>query len=184
MKKLFQEYRILIAVLLGGAVLRCWSIQWGLPDLYEEATPMMTAFKFWNWNGSGFTFNPHFFNYPALTFYIHFIAQWIHYGIGHLLGYYPNQEAFGKDLPALVVTARIVTALFDLGTIAALYILARRVIGETTAMIAAGLLAINPLHIKQSHLIQVDTPLTFFCVVAMIFLYHCYRDRGASWYYL
>ncbi len=182
MKKIFQEYRILIAIMLGGAVLRCWSIQWGLPELYEEATPMMAAFKFWQ--GAGFTFNPHFFNYPALTFYIHFIAQLIHYGIGHLFGIYPNLDAFGKDLPALVVTARIVTALFDLGTVAALYILARRTINETTAIIAAGLLAINPLHIKESHLIQVDTPLTFFCVVAMIFLYHCYRDREAKWYYL
>src|SRR5436309_11200871 len=80
----------LLFILAAGLSLRLWNINWGLPELYDEATPLVKAWKMWNWGQGGFEFNPHFFNYPALTFYLQFVVQVIHYFIGHLLGSYPD----------------------------------------------------------------------------------------------
>ena len=63
----YKENRILLFILLLGVCLRLWYIDWGLPELFEEATPLTISWKFWNWGNPGFNFNPQFFNYPALT---------------------------------------------------------------------------------------------------------------------
>jgi hypothetical protein len=81
-----QTRYILLFILLIAAGLRAYHLDYDLPEIYEEATPMRQAWEMWNWDGDGFDFNPHFFNYPALTFYIHFIIQALYLGL-NLLGW-------------------------------------------------------------------------------------------------
>src|SRR5437879_231806 len=116
-----KKHKYLLALLLGGAVLRMWHIGWGLPELYEEATPMSIALRFWDSS----SLNPHFFHYPALTFYIHYLGQALTYGIGHLFGFLPDFRSFESNITVLAILSRSLSAAFDLGTIAALYLLAR-----------------------------------------------------------
>ena len=97
---------ILLAILLAGTLLRLWYINWSLPDLYEEATPLVKSWKMWNWGGSGFAFNPHFFNYPALTFYLNFLLQSLQFVTGFLLGIYRNLAAYGAEMTSIVIPAR------------------------------------------------------------------------------
>ncbi len=181
MRSIVRENKTLIAILLGGIVLRVWHIGWGLPDIYEEATPLSISLKFWDQLGS---FNPHFFNYPALTFYINFLGQALVYPLGHLFGFFPDFRTFETDPTALAVTARLVSVAFDAGTIIALALLARRVAGERAGLIAAALAAVNPFQIQQAHMIQVDTVLTFFTVVALVFIEKLYREPRVKWYVL
>ncbi len=168
LKGLRQEQKFLLLILAIGAVLRLWHIGWGLPDLYEEATPLVKSWKMWNWGAQGFEFNPHFFNYPALTFYLNFLLQALEFAFGYLFGFYRNLQSFGADLSSIVVPSRLLTAAFDVGTIYCTYLLAKKVAGEPAALIAAALVALNPLHIEQAHYITVDTPLTFFVVLALL----------------
>ena len=84
----------LAAVALAALALRLWHLTWGLPDLYEEATPLFRAWGFWNWGGQGLDLNPHFFNYPALSFIVQFVLQAVHYGVGFVAGIYPDASAF------------------------------------------------------------------------------------------
>ncbi|HET9886895.1 MAG TPA: hypothetical protein VFR10_05235, partial [bacterium] len=60
----------------AALAVRLHHISWGLPDVYEEATPLLKA---WQMCGFGpfnsFDPNPHFFRYPTFVFYIHAAAQ-------------------------------------------------------------------------------------------------------------
>ena len=95
----------LAAVAVGALALRLWHLGWGLPDLYEEATPLFRAWGFWNWGGQGLDLNPHFFNYPALSFLVQFLLQAMHAGVGFVAGAYPDlnafQSAWSSDLPTV-----------------------------------------------------------------------------------
>ncbi len=175
---------ILWTIIAIGCFLRIWHLTWGLPELYEEAYPLRISSQMWNWGKPGLDFNPHFFNYPAFTFYLQFIIQAIRYGIGHLLGIYPDLQTFGNALQASIVSGRLVSVLFDTGTIMMVYLVGKRMAGIETGLIAAALIAINPLHIAESHLINVDIPLTFFSVLALYFIFLIEGRGERRWYYL
>ena len=183
-KCFIKNNSIFLFILSVGAILRLYQISWGLPDLYEEATPLRIAWQFWNWGKAGLDFNPKFFNYPALTFYIQFVAQMINYGVGHLFGAYPNLETFGTTLTSSAVTARFVNVLFDCGTIIVVYLIAKEISNKRVALIAAVVAAINPSHIIHSHLIEVDPGLTFFGTLSLLFIFRIYYQPKLKWYLL
>lgn len=184
-QNIFTPERNTLYFILGiGLVLRLWHINWGLPELYEEATPLTISWKFWNWGKPGFDFNPNFFNYPALTFYIQFIAQAIHFAIGNLFGVYPTLNDFGATLTPLVITARLVGVLFDLGIILVIYITAKEIADKRVAFVASAITAINPFQIQYAHLIQVDTILTFFSTLAFLYIYRTFTQPRTKWYVL
>lgn len=138
--------------------------------------------------GGGLNFDPNFFYYPALTFYLQFIIQSVHYLIGHLLGAYPTVEAFRQaytsDPTTFIILARATTILFDAGSMAVLFLIGRAFANVRVGILAAALCAVNLLHVKQSHLINVDTPLTFFCILTVYFAYKVYSERSQCWYLL
>jgi 4-amino-4-deoxy-L-arabinose transferase-like glycosyltransferase len=176
---------VLVAVALGFRLLH---LSWGLPDVFEEATPFFQAWRFWQWEGAGITLAPNFFNYPALTFYVQFVAQALHYALGHVTGAYADlaafRAAFERDPTASLVLARGITALFDVGTVALVFLLGRRFMGEPAAALAAALVAVNPLHIRQAQMVGVDAPLTFFVVAALFVVSDLQRDGRARRYAL
>ncbi len=165
-----SKHKVFLILIALGLALRIYFIHWGLPEIYEEATPMMVALNFWNTGGNGIDLNPHFFNYPALTFYLQFAIQAICYFIGHLLNIYKDFPSFISDQTLLVIIARATSVLFDLGTAVVLYFLARRLLDNRLALLSALILIFNPLHIMEAHLIQVDTVLTFFSILALLFI--------------
>ncbi|MBI4548165.1 MAG: glycosyltransferase family 39 protein [Ignavibacteriae bacterium] len=178
----------LFLVLAIGITLRLWHIDWGLPDIYEEAYPFRTAWNFWNWGKPGFDFNPHIFNYAALSFYAQFCIQVIHYAIGRIFGVYNElqafQQAFETDPTLFLMLARMGSLVFDIGTILVTYHFVKRIISEPVALLTASLIAINPLHIKETHLVNVDTPLTFFVMLTIYCIYHVYDNPSRKWYLL
>ncbi len=181
---LTKENITFLFILAVGLILRLWQINWGLPELYEEATPLTISWKFWNWGKEGFNFNPNFFNYPALTFYIQFIAQVINYALGYLFGIYKSLNEFGATMTPLVITARLVDAIFDVSIIVAIYITAKELVDKRTAIAASIITAINPFQIQYAHLIQVDTILTFFSTIAFLYIYRTYSRPHSKWYIL
>ncbi len=176
----------LLAVIVIAFAVRLWHINWGLPELYEEAVPYKISLRFWNWGYSGFDFNPHFFVYPAFTFYLQFAAEAVQYLAGHLAGMYANPAAFYAAYSAnpstLIITARLIMVVFDLGSVITVYYLGCRFADRKAALLAAILVAINPLHVGQAHLINVDTPLTFFVLLSVFFLSKVYTESSLKWY--
>jgi 4-amino-4-deoxy-L-arabinose transferase-like glycosyltransferase len=70
----------------------------------------------------------------------------------------------------ITVVGRVITALFDVGTVWLIYRLGQRLYGESVGLLAAAFLAVNVMHIQLAHFYTVDPFLTFFCVACLYFL--------------
>lgn len=174
-----KQYLLLWSIVGLGLILRLWNINWGLPELYEEAIPLRYSLKLWTIGTRGI--DQQFFVYPALTYYIQFLIQGCYYLGGHLVGVFPTVESFLKAYEAnpstLAILARLTTILFDLGTIVIVYQMLKAIGERRAGLVAAFLLSVNFLHIKESHLINVDVPATFF-VSLSIFMFLRVLRRG------
>ena len=195
MKKILNTlsgHKLFLLILFSGIALRIWNVGWSLPELYEEATPFARAWAMWNWGNSGFDLNPHFFHYPAFTFYLQFAVQSIQYLIGSISGAYQNSAAFLQayqaDPTVFIILARLVSILFDAGTIIVVYLFALTIEEKSFAqkpdrkkstfrllgIFTAIFIVINPLLIQQAHTITVDTPLVFFTTISLLLIYKLY----------
>ena len=61
----------------------------------------------------------------------------------------------------LTAVGRALTALFDMGTVAILFLLGRRLYGVAVGLLAAALLAVAVLHVQLAHFFTTDPYLTF-----------------------
>jgi 4-amino-4-deoxy-L-arabinose transferase-like glycosyltransferase/tetratricopeptide (TPR) repeat protein len=191
-KRVVVEHRALLAIVALALLIRLWHVNWGLPAVYEEAMPMNVAWQMWNWDGDGIDLHPrvehkeHFFIYPALTFYLNFLLQAIQFLVGRFTGAYENlaafRAAFETDPTAFALIARFVTIGFDVGTIIVAYRIGVRFFPGAAGSVAALLIVLNPLHVRQAHLINVDTPLTFFVVLSTFFFLKILTDSTRSSY--
>ncbi len=163
---------LMIGIVVLGFVIRLVGLGWGLPDVYEEATPLKVAWGMWNWDRpAGVDLNPHFFNYPGLMIYVHFALQGVEYvamkvsgGIESSLDY---QVRFLLDPTTWYLAGRFVSTLFAIGTLLFTFLIGRRLAGSLAGILAALFLAVNAYHIERSQMIEVDLPLTFGVVFAL-----------------
>jgi len=142
------------AVLLGAA-LRLYPIWFGLP--YAQARPDETASL-----GRAVAIlagdtNPHFFHWPSLTLYLFA-------GLITVAG----AVTAPLDFSGYALIARTSVALAGTVTILVLARLTWRVTADAgTATVAALLLAIAPLHVRESHFAMTDVLMTLFATAAL-----------------
>lgn len=67
----------------------------------------------------------------------------------------------------LTAVSRLITALFDVGTVGMLFLLGRRVYGTTVGLLAAAFLGLTVLHIQLAHFFAFDPFMTFWVVTAV-----------------
>ncbi len=80
------------------------------------------------------------------------------------------------------LVGRVLSGLFDLGSVLLLFFLARRIFDRRVGLIAAFLLALTVLNIQGSHYFVVDTFLTFFVLVVLWFTLDVVEGKGWSAY--
>jgi hypothetical protein len=93
-------------------------------------------------------------------------------------------ESFSQDPVPFYLIGRTLTALMGTATIAVLYVLAADLYGMTVGLLASLFLTVNLLHIRDSHYITTDVPLTFLITVALLFVFRYWRagrGRDALW---
>jgi hypothetical protein len=152
---------------------RLQHMDWGLPQVFEEATPLHKAWQICGWGPfNNFDPNPHFFLYPSFVFYIHAAAQALLYLALSLFGTIEStldfRTMFALDRTPIFVVARSVTALFGAGSVAMTYTLGKDVAGKPAGILSALFLIVNPLHLWESQTIAVDIPMTFFTTWALV----------------
>jgi len=163
---------LLLLILALAAGLRFYGLDWSLPHTYEEATPLRVAIGMWGWQHNGpVTFNPGFFNYPSLTFYIHFLVQGLVFVVLRLAGDIKTVAdwyvLYLADPTSQYIGARLVGVCFGVATVFVTFQIARHLTSAWTALLAALLLATNPFHIARSQMIEVDVPLVFFVALGL-----------------
>src|SRR6185436_1529932 len=160
-------------ILLIALALRIFPVWFGLPYLQarpDEAVSISRA--------SGILagdFNPHFFHWPSLTFYVFAAALGAVSAIRSLAGIDPS-----LPVSVAVITARVVVAIAGTLTVIPVFRLGRRMAGETAGLLAAAFLAVVPLHVRDSHFAMTDVLMTLLftlCLAALVAAYD--TARGA-----
>jgi hypothetical protein len=164
-----------LAVALGLAtVLRVWAIghasaqsaAGGEADFVGRVLAMMSTGDL----------NPRAFERGGLLYYVHLPVAVFAFLIGALQGRWGSLAEV--DPQYFYPWARAVTALFGVATVVVVHQIGMRW-GGRHALLAAGLLALMPLHVRESHFALADVPLTFFVTLTVLAALRAHEQRHA-----
>lgn len=159
-----ERLSILLIIILAW-ILRVSSIDFGLPHLYHADEPIVVHHALSYGTGD---LNPHYFKLPPLISYLLFFCYGVYYLAARLTGSIANvaefERLFFTDPTSFYLLGRMIFGAF-LGTLTVLlfYLFCRRYFSKTHAFAASFLLAVNFLHVKNSHYLYLDIPLL--CVI-------------------
>ena len=153
----------LAVVLITAAVLRFWAIHRGIPYAVQVDEPEIVE-RAVNMMRSG-SLHPHFFDYPGLSLYVQLVVSILRFIAGAISGEWSSlAQAPGGSF---YLWGRFVTASFGVATVLLVYQAGMRW-GARHALLASGLMAVLPLHVRYSHYVLTDTPLTFFVTLTFL----------------
>ncbi len=153
----------LAVVLITAAVLRFWAIHRGIPYAVQVDEPEIVE-RAVNMMRSG-SLHPHFFDYPGLSLYVQLVVSIVRFIAGAIGGEWSSlAQASGGSF---YLWGRFVTASFGVATVLLVYQAGMRW-GARHALLASGLMAVLPLHVRYSHYVLTDTPLTFFVTLTFL----------------
>ncbi len=152
-----------MAILAVGAVLRFWTLGHGAPYVIGVDEPVIvdTAVRMIRTGD----FNPHFFDYPGLTYYLQAAVAAARFLAGAMSGQWLTLEQVWTG--EFYVWARAATAALGTLTIVLVYRAGLRW-GAPAALFAAVVFAIQPNHVRESHFALTDVPMTFFVALTLV----------------
>ena len=176
---------ILSLILLIGAILRFWGIQYGLPGIYnsDESLHLLNVLYM------GATKNPQplYFLYPTAfhLFLLPFYA--IYYLIGLSLGVFKNSAdlaaSYAINPTGLFLVGRMTAAAFGVATGYLTWAISRRrftlekgekpptdISGLSIGVWATVLLMLSYVHAERSHWLLLEAPLAFACTWALYWI--------------
>lgn len=170
--------KYLIVILLIASIFRFYNLNWD-NDWYlhpdERMIVLVTTRIHWPENSLEwqqiFTpespLNPKFFAYGSLPLYLLKITGSLS---ASLLD--PRFGSYEK----INLVGRVLSTLFDLGTVSILFILGKKLKDEKLGILASFFYAFAVLPIQLSHFYAVDTPLTFF-ILAVLYRLICFYEN-------
>ncbi len=160
---------VLVAVFAVGLGLRVAGLSHALPDVYnpDEVSILSRALGL----GSG-DLNPHNFLYPSLFFYVLAAATGVlagfQWAIGQVSSLGAFEARFWQDPSPVYLAARLLVALAGALTVPATYAVARRVGGIQVARVAATLMAVAYVPVRDAHVVKHDVPATLLILLAVL----------------
>ena len=159
----------LAIILAVGLALRLLGLRYGLPYVYnpDEVAIMSRTLAFAKGD-----LNPHNFLYPTFYFYVLFAWEGLTalaaVAMRTVSSFGAFQREFFFDPTRVYVAGRLLTALLGTATVAATWAWVRRLAGPVAALTAAVVVAIAPLHVRDSHYVKHDVPVTLLIVLAYL----------------
>jgi len=169
-----RTWIVVLALVALALLLRLRGIDHGLPMVYEEAYPFKKSWEMWGWGAKKqLDFNPHFFNYPTLFFYVQFLGQGLLYLILKARGVVETaldfRVLYELDKTPFYLLGRGISALCGVATVLATLACGRRIGGFAVGIPAAALVAVNHMHVVKSRVIEVDVPLTLCSTLCILY---------------
>lgn len=156
--------RLWIGLIIAfAALLRFWALDAGIPHRIGIDEPQIMT-RVLGMLRSG-DFNPRFYDYPGLYIYVQFAVACVRFITGALLGYWSSLSQ--PQVWEFFLWGRAVTAILGTATVVLVYQIGLRW-GTRQALLAAGLMAVMPLHVRESHFILTDVPATFFVTLTFL----------------
>ena len=153
----------LAAVMAAGFLLRVANLGSGIPFAVgiDEPAIMTTVVRILK---SG-DFNPRFFEYPTGYIYVQVGAAIVNFLVGAMQHSWKAVEQVGPS--DFYLWGRFVTAAIGTATIALVHQAGLRW-GPRAGLAAAALLAVMPMHVRESHFVLTDVPMTFAVVLTLL----------------
>jgi 4-amino-4-deoxy-L-arabinose transferase-like glycosyltransferase len=164
----------LTLALLAAALLRFWALEQGVPFSVQVDEPevMLRAVRMMKTGD----LNPHFFDYPTLYMYVQAVVAGVRFMVGAMQGQWASLAQAPPE--AFYVWGRAATAITGTATVWVLYCAGMRW-GRPTALLAAVMFAVMPLHVRESHYVLTDVPVTFFVVLTLLLSLRAH-ERGTA----
>jgi 4-amino-4-deoxy-L-arabinose transferase-like glycosyltransferase len=152
-----------VLALVAAALLRFWALSQGIgfslgvdePEVMERSIRMMKTGDL----------NPHFFDYPTLYMYVQGGVAVVRFLFGAMAGTFASlAQAQTGDF---YLWGRAVTAILGTATVYVVYRVGMRWSGRT-ALLGAALLAVMPMHVRESHYVLTDVPATFLVILTCL----------------
>jgi YYY domain-containing protein len=167
----------LIAILLIGGAFRLYNVNWdkGTYHIHPDERNTAMVITAIQWPHSLLEYfdtshSPLNARNVDMVYFYGTLPLFLTKYVGTLLG------RTGYDEIHLV--GRVLSALFDLGTILLLFFLARRLFDWRVGLVSSFLLALTVLNIQGSHYFAVDTFLTFFVALTLWFTLDVAQGKG------
>ena len=166
----------LALILAVAALLRVVALGAGIPfDIGGDESEIMARVVQMMRTGD---FNPHFFDSPGLYLYVQLGVAVLRFLAGATLGEWSALDQV--DTADFYLWGRGVTAILGTLTVLLVYRIGMRW-GARHAALAAGLMAVMPLHVRESHYVLTDVPVTFFVTLTLLLTFVAHeRERAAS----
>jgi len=185
-----SEVVALAAIAALAIGLRFWAIGFGLPEhTRPDEQYFVNAVRRFDRLG---TLDPAWYYYPSFYMYVN-LGAWRTYTLWRFFrgDYEPagprRQAAWGLERlrarfpDAEFLLGRCVTAAFGVATVLLVFFLVRRYYGAQAAVAAALLLAVNSLHVLNSHFYKSDVATTFFTIAALASMARFVEEGRKSW---
>ena len=150
------EFSVLALILGAAAAARLWYLGAGIPHAVGIDEPQVVdralrILRTGDWN-------PHIFDYPTLVIYVHAIVAIGRFLWGALKGEWVSLDGF--SIAAVYTAGRFVAATIGVGTVWLTYRLGTELSSRRVALLAAAQMAVRSLHVRESHFILTDVPMT------------------------
>lgn len=166
-------------VVVGAAALRLWGLAGGLPASLgvDEPQVMVRALAIVRAGN----LNPHFFDYPSLYIYLQAGVIVVRFLAGASAGAWSSlAQVTDYDF---YLWGRALTAALGTATVFLVYLAGKRW-GTREALLAAAALAVMPVHVRESHFVLTDVPMTFFVTLALVLSLRAHESgspRAFAW---
>jgi 4-amino-4-deoxy-L-arabinose transferase-like glycosyltransferase len=153
----------LVLILAAAAAARLWFLTAGVPHAVGIDEPQVVdralrILRTGDWN-------PHLFDYPTLVIYFNAVLAIVRFLWGALQGEWRSLDAFSTE--AVYSTLRFAAAVIGVVTVWITYRLGTELASRGVGLLAAAQLAVRPMHVRESHFVLTDVPMTALTTVAM-----------------
>lgn len=160
----------------AGLWLRAIGLDYGLPAIYNpDEVAIMNRTLSLTQTG----LDPRNFLYPSLYFYALLAWEGLAFGVGLVTGTFPSAAAFEQsffvDPSYIYLAGRWLSVACGAATIWGTFALATRLFDRRAAAVAAGIISVAPLAVRDAHYVKHDVPVTLLIVMTHLALMAWYR---------
>lgn len=175
---------LLFFIILAGAILRIWGIEFGLPYFHhpDEQRYLIKAIGML----SSLDFNPRYFHNPPFLTYIYGFLVCVYFVVWKIAGIFLNLPGFGElwlnDPTSFYIIARSASVAFGVGTCVIIYNVGKKLFNKPIGLISSVLLSLCFLHIRDSHYAVNDVASVLFMILAFNYIVNVWKDGTTKSY--